>query len=328
MSIRKWIPTICLIITAHVAIGQDIHFSQADLNPLYINPAFTGFFEGRGRFSAIYRNQWATVSNPYQTIAATAEYGLYRNRYSSSGFNIGAMVSGDKAGSLNYGILQADITMSFFKALSKFNENYLSAGVSLGYGQRGFNPQNAEMTDPDEVFAKTNQSYFDIGAGIVWSDQFSDAVGLQTGVAAYHLNRPNISYLNLDSTFLEPKINFYLNLNILTSKALSLQPTILLQFQQQYSEFLYGLKVKLDISARTYDKNNLFAGVFLRQMDAVVITAGLEYNNFIFAAGYDVNISDLKPASHTVGAVELGIVYFVKEKKRVKKVKAIPCPVF
>ena len=57
-------------------------------------------------------------------------------------------------------------------------------------------------------------------------------------------------------------------------------------------------------------------------------TVGVEYNNFVFGAAYDVNISDLKPASHTVGAVELGIVYYIKEKKRVKKVKSIPCPTF
>ena len=328
MRITKWIPITCLTLMAYTAIGQDIHFSQADLNPLFLNPAFTGFFEGRARFSAMYRNQWATVSNPYQTLAATAEYGMYRNRYHSSGLNIGLMVNGDKAGSLDYGILQADVTLSFFKALNKFNESYLSLGVTAGYGQRGFNPANAEMTDPNEVFDKTKQSYYDVGAGLMWSNQFSDVVGMQTGVAAYHLNRPNISYLNLDSTFLEPKINFYLNFSILTSEFFTVQPTVILQFQQQYSEFLYGLKGRLDIAKRAYDKNNIFGGVFFRQMDAIVITVGLENNSWVFGASYDINISDLRPASHTVGAVELGIVYYVKEKKRVKKVKAIPCPVF
>ena len=311
-----------------IAIGQDIHFSQADLNPLFVNPAFTGFFEGRARFSAIYRNQWATVSNPYQTLAATAEWGFFRNRYNSSGLNIGAMVSADKAGSLGYGIAQADITLSFFKALSYSNENFISAGVTAGYGQRGFNPQNAEMTDPDEVFDITNKAYLDMGAGIMWSDQFTDQFGIQTGIAAYHLNKPNISYLGLDDTYLEPKFNFYLNFSIATSERLTLQPTVLLQFQQQYSEFLYGLKARYDISNRAYFKNNLFAGVFFRQMDAIVITAGLEYDNWVFGAGYDVNISGLKTASHTVGAVEIGLVYLIKEKKRVKKVKSIPCPTF
>ncbi len=328
MRITIWIPALCLMAMTHIAVGQDIHFSQADLNPMLTNPAFTGFFEGRARFSAIYRNQWATVSHPYQTLAATAEYGFYRNRYNSSGLNIGAMVSADKAGTLGYGIAQADITLSFFKALSQFNENYLAIGVSAGYGQRGFDPANAEMTDPAEAFQRTSQNYIDCGVGLLWSDQISDALGMQLGIAAYHLNRPNISYLELDSTFLEPKFNAYLNFNILTNDRVTLVPTVLLQFQQQYSEFLYGLKAKFDISRRAYDKSNIFAGVFFRQMDAIVITAGLEYENFVFGAGYDVNISDLRPASHTVGAVELGLVYYVKEKKRVKKVKAIPCPVF
>ena len=328
MRIRNWIPMFCFMAIFRIAMGQDIHFSQADLNPLFLNPAYTGFFEGRTRFSAFYRNQWATVSNPYQTFAASAEVGIIRNRYSNSGLNLGVMVSADKAGTLGYGIAQADVTLSYFKALSYDKENYISAGVTGGYGQRGFNPQNAEMTDPSEAFDITNRAYFDVGAGIMWSDQFTDQFGIQTGIAAYHLNKPNISYLGLDDTYLEPKFNFYLNFSIATSDRLTLQPTVLLQFQQQYSEYLYGLKAKLDISQRAYFKNNLFAGVFFRQMDAIVATVGLEYNNWVFGAAYDVNISDLKPASHTVGAVELGIVYYIKEKKRVKKVKSIPCPTF
>ena len=328
MRIKNWIPLLCVLATARIAAGQDIHFSQSDLNPLFVNPAFTGFFEGRARFSTIYRNQWATVSDPYQTLAASAEYGLVRNRYSSSGFNIGIAATGDKAGNLGYGIAQADLTLSYFKALSYDKENYLSAGVTGGFGQRGFNPQNAEMTDPTEAFDKTSQSYIDLGAGIVWSDQFSDAFGIQTGIAAYHLNRPNISYLGLDSTFLEPKFNFYLNVSVAPNDKLTLQPVLLLQFQQQYSEFLYGLRARLNISRRAYAKNNVFAGVFFRQMDAIVATVGLEYNNWVIGAGYDVNISGLRPASHTVGALELGLVYYIKEKKRLKKVKAIPCPTF
>ena len=210
----------CFMAIFRIAMGQDIHFSQADLNPLFVNPAYTGFFEGRARFSAFYRNQWATVSNPYQTLAASAEVGIIRNRYSNSGLNLGVMVSADKAGSLGYDIAQADMTLSFFKALSYDNENYISAGITGGYGQRGFNPQNAEMTDPSEAFDITNRAYFDVGAGIMWSDQFTDQFGIQTGIAAYHLNKPNISYLGLDDTYLEPKFNFYLNFSIATSDRL------------------------------------------------------------------------------------------------------------
>ena len=30
--------------------AQDIHFSQVDANPLLLNPAYAGFYNGAGRF--------------------------------------------------------------------------------------------------------------------------------------------------------------------------------------------------------------------------------------------------------------------------------------
>ena len=60
--------------------AQDIHFSMFDLDPLLFNPAYSGFFDATARFGAVYRNQWASVSTPFQTVSATAEVALSRSR--------------------------------------------------------------------------------------------------------------------------------------------------------------------------------------------------------------------------------------------------------
>ena len=38
--------------------AQDIHFSQFNMSPGNLNPAFTGFFDGDVRGVANYRSQW------------------------------------------------------------------------------------------------------------------------------------------------------------------------------------------------------------------------------------------------------------------------------
>ena len=50
-----------------------------DLDPLLFNPAYSGFFDATARFGAVYRNQWASVSIPFQTVTATAEMALLRS---------------------------------------------------------------------------------------------------------------------------------------------------------------------------------------------------------------------------------------------------------
>ena len=65
-----------LLTVLATARAQDIHFSQVDANPMLLNPAYAGFYNGAGRFGAIYRNQWASVSIPFQTFALTGEMAL------------------------------------------------------------------------------------------------------------------------------------------------------------------------------------------------------------------------------------------------------------
>ena len=71
---------ILILLTTLTTVGaQDIHFSQVDANPLLLNPAYAGFYDGAGRFGIIYRNQWASVSIPFQTFAITGEMALWRD---------------------------------------------------------------------------------------------------------------------------------------------------------------------------------------------------------------------------------------------------------
>ena len=85
----------CWLLIGMMAWGalaaQDIHFSQVDADPVLLNPAYSGFYQGAGRFGLIYRNQWASVSVPYQTFAVTGEMALWRSSNQRNGLSAGLL---------------------------------------------------------------------------------------------------------------------------------------------------------------------------------------------------------------------------------------------
>jgi hypothetical protein len=62
-----------LFVVSSRSIAQDIHFSQFDQAMLWQNSAQVGSFNGQFRFAANQRNQWRSVTTPYQTFGFSAE---------------------------------------------------------------------------------------------------------------------------------------------------------------------------------------------------------------------------------------------------------------
>src|SRR5579871_2190773 len=58
------------------ATAQDIHFSQFFETPLLRNPSLAGIFSGDMRLQTVYRNQWQSVTVPYQTTSINGEFKL------------------------------------------------------------------------------------------------------------------------------------------------------------------------------------------------------------------------------------------------------------
>ena len=327
MSRKFVIYGVFLLALFRQGIGQDIHFSQIDINPVLLNPAYSGFFEGRGRFGLVYRNQWASVSEPYETFAFTGEWNAYRRRYFGDGINVGLSAAADQAGSLGYGVLQADAIVSYFKSLNKSNNHFVSVGLSLGYGQQSFNPSNAVLPEQDEDFGVTNSSYLDIGVGLAWFYNPIDDFTIKMGLGVKHLNNPNISYMNLDDVYLSPNYNVYIRMEYRLSSPFSILPVVACKMQDKYSEFLYGADFKW-YCYESYTRNiTCSAGVYLRQADALVFGLTIEFDAFVFGVSYDYNISDFVSATNGKGGFEVALGYRLIDPKK-KRSKSIPCPTF
>ncbi len=308
------------------AQAQDIHFSQIDINPLLFNPAYSGFFDGTGRFALAYRNQWSSVSKAFQTIAASAELSMLRRRHQGDGFNLGLLFFSDRAGTLHYGTTAANLLISYYKALAGDNNNFLSFALELGAGQAGFNTGDIDMEDPSDAIPSTTANFVSIGAGCAWFYQPNDDCLFKVGLSGRNLNRPDISFLELDDTHIERRFNVYGRAEFRVLPDISVLPVVAASFQKNYREMIVGCDAKWYLSESSFRFLALAAGLRYRWRDAATVELSAEYNAFIFALSYDANLSKLTPASKSVGAFELAIVYRLAKSNRPRR-KAIPCPI-
>lgn len=315
---------ILLLLTALVtARAQDIHFSQVDANPLLLNPAYAGFYDGAGRFGVIYRNQWASVSTPFQTFAITGEMALWRNSTATQGFSIGASIFSDHAGTLHYGTTSAHLSLAYYQALNRQRNNFISFGLEGGYAQSGFDPTRAVMDDPNELFLTQQVSYPLLAGGVAWYYQPSGDLHTKVGLSVRNINQPNITYLGVDNTRLLRRYSLFARAEYRHWQTWSLMPVVLFQMQGEYRELVYGADIKWYLVENGHHQFSLRAGLAYRQADALIANLLVEYDAFLFNFCYDANISGLAAASRTIGAFELGIVY--RLSKGSKKTKALKC---
>ena len=304
--------------------AQDIHFSMLDLDPLLFNPAYSGFFDGTGRFGVVYRNQWATVSTPFQTVTATAELSVMRSARYRNGLSAGLWISNDRAGTLDYGATTVSAIASWYQALGN-GDNLVSLGLEAGVGQVGFNPNNIVLVDDNEAFHSTTAFYPTLGAGIAWFGQWSERLYTKAGFSMRNINEPDISYLETGNSRLARHWNIYVRGEWRTAGLVSVLPVMGFQHQGAFSELVYGCDVRWYLNERPNDYLVLSAGLIGRHADAASINLAVLWHEWTFAFSYDANLSKLAEASHTLGAFELGVIYMIGKKD--KKRSALPCPI-
>ena len=307
--------------------AQDMHFSMLDLDPLLFNPAYSGFFDGTGRYGVVYRNQWASVSTPFQTLSATAEFGLARSTSHRNGLSGGLWLSADRAGSLGYGTTQASAIVSYFQGLGDGN-HIVSLGLEAGIGQAGFNDDDIQMADGSETFRRTRALYPALGAGAAWFWQLTDELYTKLGVSVRNINEPDITYLDLSQdSRLSRRYNIYARAEWRAWPQWSLMPVAGYQRQRAFNEIVYGCDVRYYVRETPRDYLAFSAGLIGRHADAIAVNLAVLWHEWTFAFSYDANVSKLAQASHTIGAFELGVVYLVAKPSN-KSQQSLPCPIF
>jgi len=322
--------------------GQDIHFSQFFETPLLRNPALAGIFSGDLRLQAVYRNQWNSVTVPYQTTSLNAEYKLPVG-HGGDFLTVGGEILYDKAGTVALAATSVLPVLNYHKSLSTERNMYLSAGFSAGvvqrrldrskistnsqYGGDGYDPSL-----PDgETFSKNNYVYFDGSAGLSFNTQVGENPdnNIYIGAAYQHFNKSaKVSFYNNAGTELIPKVVFSAGLKMSVSDYSYL--TFYTDYSKQgaSSETIGGMLYSMKLDDPSEPHYTVSGGAFIRWKDAMIPVVKFDVRPLTFALSYDVNISSLKSASQARGGFELSLSYVTFFARNNSSRDAERCPRF
>ena len=87
------------------------------------NPALAGIFSGDPRIQGVYRNQWNSVTVPYQTGSLNAEYKLPVG-HSDDYLTLGGEILYDKAGTVALTATHILPVINYHKSLSQEKANF------------------------------------------------------------------------------------------------------------------------------------------------------------------------------------------------------------
>ncbi len=332
---RKLVVIISTLLVSVMAHAQDPHFSQFFSSPLTLNPAFTGKFNGLWRLAANHRDQWPSIPKAYVTSSASLDFPILQKRIPENDV-FGAGISGLSDASannilkLNYGSL----SMSYHKSLDENGYSTIGAGfqgtyssLSLDVSKLYFEDQLTQNgftgTTTDILTNGSNQSYFDMNAGVLYSGSSNGINNYYAGVSMYHINRPKVSFKD-KNWYLSGRVTVHAGGSFPVSDVLTLHTSIIHQIQNKASETTLGAAIAANLNQDEDKPTSVYLGSWIRFNDAVVPYVGLEFGSLRIGASYDLNISGLKAATNTRGGSEISLIYI----KQPAENKGIPCPKF
>lgn len=312
--------------------AQDIHFSSLNYNPMFMNPAMTGFMSSKIRVSSLFRNQWQTVSNKgYNTLLSSIELQPFAT--SKSGTGIGVSFVNDVAGELSYGERDFAFYMSYFFAVNKKKNAFLSLGASISRKRWEYDLSkarfNREDTYEDNItYDRLNSLDFSLGAS--FQHNLTEKKQLNINFSVFNINESKLQYFASSDANSKIHRRYQANVSYLfdVSDFLSLRPQVMYNNQYRYNEVLYGSDFVFDLTGEIFTQNIFSFGLFVRNTEAIILAPKYKYNDFLAGISYDVNISKLNKVSHTYGAIEFWLSYAFSPYNVKHKKNKIPCPIF
>lgn len=324
------------------ASAQDIHFSQMFETPLLRNPALAGIFSGDVRVQSVYRSQYNSVANAYQTTSANLEYKMPLGK-TDDFITIGGQVLYDKAGSVAMTATHLLPSLNYHKSLSADRNMYLSLGAMGGWVQRRVD--RSKMTtnsqfdgnnyNPSlgtgETFPRAAYSYFDGSVGMSFNSEigYEPENNMYVGLAYHHFNKAKgINFYSDSKLELTPKWVASAGVRMSTTDYNYFTIEADYTSQGAYSEILGGVLFSRKLESADEPRYILHGGAYLRYKDAIIPVAKMEMKPLSVAVSYDINISTLRQVSTGRGGFEISIAYqkFLDRDNSVKN--AVRCPRF
>lgn len=320
----------CVILLPQLANAQDFHWSLIHLNPVYLNPANTGFAKKKNRITGLYRDQWRSIPVPYSTTNIGYDRNLFHNVESGWRVGLGAQLLYDKAGDGALTTFRPALSAAVGKYFND-NKQVIQLGINgaivrkqIDFSKLKFDSQfDGIGYNPDlghgEQIAGDNAGYFDLGAGINFNSKLKDKGGIDVGFSAFNLTGPSFTFLSGSEASVAPRYMVYTKANVdLGQSNWTFNPGVYYQNQNKAQETLIQtiFGVKLGKVVDGLKQTELQFGPGYRIGDAVVGYVGLNWKDLKIGFAFDGNTSDLKTASSGRGAYELALNYEWERKKK------------
>jgi type IX secretion system PorP/SprF family membrane protein len=319
-------------------VAQDLHFSQFFEAPLLRNPSLAGLYDGDIRVQGVYRNQWNSISFPYQTGSLNAEYKFPVGK-GDDFFTAGVQLMFDRAGTVALTTTHFLPALNFHKSLSESRNTYLSLGFMGGMVSRRLDMSKVTTNNQYDGFSyngslptgeifDANYSYLDMTVGMSLSTTLGSEEQhlLFGGLAYHHFNKPvNAFYRNINHL---PKWvlsgGLKMNLDIMSYVTFHGDYNRQGPHQTAIAGAMYSRKVG-DEDQPTY---TVHLGTFYRYKDALIPVVKMDWYPISVSFSYDINMSALTTASASRGGLETSLSYITYLENDNSSKEKLKCPKF
>lgn len=301
------------------AYSQDIHWSQFDHNPVFQNAANVGQFDGDYRFHANLRDQWRSVTVPFQTFSVSAE----AKSFLLDNLSIGGFLFNDVAGDGSFRTVEFQPSASYLYKLTPDSTHLLRGGLQFGINHRSFDAGAYtfdsqwngyvfdEALSSSETFQTQKRTNFTWGTGFTYEYTEGRRKRIIAGIGLFNINQPNQGFfgqnINRDMRF-----NFFTRAQYELNSDWDILPSVQLNIQGTYNEFIIGSQARYILKDRMGEYRAFYLGAYLRSRDAGYLIAGMEYQNWWAGVSYDINFSSLSAASRARGGFEFSLRYILR----------------
>ena len=320
-------PTLILLVLLRFAAGntiaQDIHFTQFFNTPLALGPGTIGAFDGDQRISGVFRQQWRSVTTPYRTFGIGGDLA---HAARVKGLGLGAWLYNDRAGDSRLNRFHFSLGGSWTVRPGGATEHALTVGIqagitsiSLNEGGLSFDAQyNGFSFDPQlssgENFARDGLVHPDVHLGAVYRYEPAPRKLLQLGVSLFNLTSPRIGFLGGPGEPLDGRTSVHVITSFPLTSDLDLRPMAQYMTQGTFQEVALGANLRYILLQRYGLERAVIAGLHYRAADAGSVYAGMEHDDWTMGISYDINTSDLVPASRNRGGIELTVLRILRKR--------------
>lgn len=306
--------------------GQDPVYSQFYIDPLQLNPAFTGNTT-IPKFALSYRMQWPLIAQAYNTYSAS-----YDQYFTDARSGFGMNILSDNAGN---GIYTHSKIGLFYAYRLQFNDgSFIKLGIEGTGVQNRLNWEKLVFTDQlDPQFGSVSpggspypssevqpeqltRNYIDASFGMLYYNP-----KYYVGASLKHINSPSDNFLGINENLfsgLPIRVSFQAGAEIhvgdynIGRYETFISPNILYVKQGDFAQLNVGAYVNSGV---------FFLGTWYRHAntnpDAVIFSAGVRQGGFKIGYSFDLTISKL--GINSGGAHEIGISFLIGEEEKESK---------